>query len=188
MTKTGKIVAALAHCIGAFTTEQERMLIISDMPESALNPSDIFSKATVIDSSALQAGSTTHLGKFDVIVLDRFRYPRWRKTLFIKKLKSMLGPAGQILVIDKNWHGWFHSRALMGAQFSQIDRFHIFPDIESAQHLISCDATACRRFYFRAHGLSSKPPMNPVFWPRWFAIWIGADLWIHRWRLVRARP
>ncbi len=58
---------------------------------------------------------------------------------------------------------------------SHIKRFHLIPDVESFNHLISDNRRATLAFMRKSRGFTCAFPANPKDWPKWLFVWLSMD-------------
>ncbi|MCF6216337.1 MAG: hypothetical protein L3J58_09190 [Emcibacter sp.] len=61
---------------------------------------------------------------------------------------------------------------------SHIKRFHLIPDIENFNHLISDNRRATLAFMRKSRGFTRAFPKNPKEWPKWLFVSLGVDSWL----------
>ena len=93
--------------------------------------------------------------------------------IFIRK-NSMFFPASYMYIMKKN-------------NFSDIKRFFLVPDINTCNHVISCNRRPVIKFSRKARNIPHTFPRNISQWPLWTAIWLGIDKWLFPWQLIVAR-
>lgn len=205
------VLTTIESCVRAFAGTPERVLLVTPLPAGLIAKcGGTLARAAVFDGGTFTSppscrpmhvdnpAALAALGRFDVVVLDRCsNHPELRRRLeklwtsersMVREMRSCLRPQGRLLILDAARRAAALQRALVAFRFSTIESYCLLPGLSPMCHLVSSHPRAMRAFMLRAHGFASDLPRNPLRWPRWLAVYLGADRWHVAWYLFHARP
>lgn len=204
------VLTTIESCVRALAGTPERVLLVTPLPAGLVAEyGGMLAGAAVFDGVTLKAPAScrgmqvdnpaalTRLGGFDVVVLDRCSNdPQLLRRLeqlwasermIINDIGPCLRPEGRLLILDTARRTAALQRALRACGFSMIESYCLLPGLSPMSHLVSSHPRAMRAFMLRSHGFTRGLPRNVLQWPRWLAVYLGADRWHVTWYLLHAR-